>query len=257
MKGMTLWLVAFFVALVGTGYAQEIPASDDAAAAADSVEDGIGQDTGVDDDTATEAERELEKDLAQFWGSRREVKVVQRRLYSKDGRFEVVPYAGIIPNDDFIVYYPVGMRAGYHFSEAFAVEASFAQAIESNSGLANFLETEAAVYEAAIREFIEMYYSVDILWAPIYGKISLLGYKLSHFDTFVGLGFGLIHTVYKPEPTAEEKEAKPSGNMVVGFRWFLNDMLNVRTEYRQYFFQKGGGGVSIPVELSLGLGVIF
>ena len=38
-------------------------------------------------------------------------------------------------------------------------------------------------------------------------------------------------------------------------RWFISDMFNIRTEYRQHFFQKFGGGVSIPVELSLGLGV--
>ena len=48
---------------------------------------------------------------------------------------------------------------------------------------------------------------------------------------------------------------KPAGNTVLGFRWFISDMFNIRTEYRQHFFQKFGGGVSIPVELSLGLGV--
>ena len=46
-------------------------------------------------------------------------------------------------------------------------------------------------------------------------------------------------------------------NAVLGFRWFINDHFNIRTDYRHYFFQKFGGGVSIPAEFSLGLGFLI
>jgi len=210
------------------------------------------------DESATEAEKVLEKDLALFWGNRRAVGIVQPRLYEKDGHFEATLFGGIIPNDDFIVYFPTGVRAGYHFSEAFAVEGSFAYAFDTNTDLTSFLETEIGLKRADIQEVLHMYYNVDILWAPIYGKISVLGAKLAHFETFVGVGFGAFHTTEYPETNPSGNDViKPGGNTILGFRWFINDLVNIRTEYRQFFFGKFGGGVSIPAELSLALGFIL
>ncbi len=252
-----LLLVAALAALAlsGPAFAQEAPEgapADDEGAAAPAGD--------VSDDTATEAEKALEEDLDLFWGKRREVKVVQKRLYEKDGRIELsLPTLSIVPNDDFIVYYPIGGRVGYHFSEAFMVEASFSYAIQVESDLAGFLEGEGiGLKRADIQEKINFYYNIDLLWAPIYGKISLLGLKLTHFETYVGLGFGIFHNTEFPASNPDGNEVvKPSGNTVLGFRWFINDNFNIRTEYRQFFFQKFQGGVSIPVELSLGLGIII
>lgn len=239
------------VVLCGPAYAQDAPAEEPAETATPSAAGGVS------DEAASEAEEQLEEDLALFWGNRREIKVVQKRLVEKDGRFELMPFASIIPNDDFIVYYPLGLRIGYHFSEAFAVEAAYAYALDYDTGLAEFLESGGpGLRRAAIQEQISMFYNVNILWAPIYGKISLLGLKLTHFETYLGLGFGMFHTEeFPPDNPNGNAKIKPSGNTVLGFRWFINDHLNVRTEYRQYFFQKYNGGVSIPAELSLGLGI--
>ncbi len=255
MNGLTLFLATALVAFLGTAHAQDAAPAPDTAPAAEAAPAETPQ---VDEDqAATAAEKELERDLAKFWGSRRKVKVVQRRLFEKDGRFEVSPFGGIIPNDDFIVYFPVGTRVSYHFSEAFTVEASFAYAIDNESDLTKFLTAEGIdLKRADIQEYIRNFYNVNILWAPIYGKISILGLKLSHFETYVGMGFGFFstHEIPADNPNGNDKN-KPSGNTIVGFRWFIDDMFNIRTEYRQHFFQKFGGGVSIPVELSLGFGV--
>lgn len=204
---------------------------------------------------------QLEEDLALVWGKNREVKVVQRREFVKDGRVEAAVYGGMIPNDDFLIYYTTGARVGFHFTESFMVEASFAKTFEQNTGLTDFLVDEIEIKSAEIREHLSMFYNVNILWSPIYGKISLLGAKLTHFDTFIGLGVGAMHKSERdndsnPEPT---DVIKPMANTVVGFRWHISDMLNVRTEYRHYFFKKVAriGGVSKPAELSLGVGFSF
>lgn len=253
------------VVLCGPAYAQDAPADETAAEPASEAPVETTAEPAsetpvreqISNETATQAEQTLEEDLALLWGSRREIKVVQKRLVEKDGRFELMPYASIVPNDDFIVYYPLGLRLGYHFSEAFAVEGSFAYALDVDTGLAEFLETGGpGLRRAAIQEQISMFYNVNILWAPLYGKLSLLGYKLTHFETYVGLGFGMFHTTEYPADDPEgNPKVKPSGNTVLGFRWFITDHFNIRTEYRQYFFQKYNGGVSIPAELSLGLGI--
>ena len=133
------------------------------------------------------------------------------------------------------------------------------------SDLGTFLEENASVdlNKADILETVQMYYGISVLWAPIYGKISLLGVKLTHFDAYFGGGFGIFHTNEKPEQGSQgnlgNDVVKPSANTVLGFRWFLTEKVNLRTEYRQHFFQKIDrlGGVSRPVELSIGVGLTF
>lgn len=244
-------LAALAVLIAAPAMAQdEAPAKDAAAPAADGAADAAAE-----DDSATEAEKELEEDLDLFWGKRRRIKVVEKRLFEKEGRLDLNLFGGIIPNDDFLVYYPTGLRLGYNFSEAFSVEASFAYAIDQNADLTSFLEETIGLKRADIQEFIEFYYNVNILWSPIYGKIGFLGSKLTHFELFLGVGGGVVHTVEFPENNPEgNKVPKPAGNTVLGFRWFITDLVNVRTEYRHLFFGKFNGGVSTPVELTLGLG---
>lgn len=234
---------------------EESPAKDAPAAAADTDAAETAEGAAAADDSATEAEKGLEKDLDVFYGKRRNIRIVQKRLFEKDGRIDATLVGGIIPNDDFLVYYPVIGRVGYNFSEAFSVELSFAYAFDQNSELTDFLETTIGLKRADIQEVISMYYGVNILWAPIYGKIGLLGSKLTHFETYVGVGGGVVHTTeFEPENPAGNEARKPAGNTVLGFRWFVTDLINIRTEYRHFFFEKFGGGISTPVELSLGLG---
>lgn len=252
-------MAALAVLFAAPAMAQEAPAADapaDAAAetpAADAAETAEG--TAAEDDSATEAEKALEGDLDVFYGKRRRIRVIQKRLFEKDGRLDAALVGGIIPNDDFLVYYPIIGRVGYNFSEAFSVEATFAYAFDQDTELTSFLVENAGLKRADIQEIISLYYGVNILWAPIYGKIGLLGSKLTHFETYIGVGGGVVHTTERsPENPAGNEARKPAGNTVLGFRWFVTDLINIRTEYRHFFFQKFKGGISTPVELSLGLG---
>ncbi|MCA9546729.1 MAG: outer membrane beta-barrel domain-containing protein [Myxococcales bacterium] len=259
-----LFLVAAVAAGVPAGgaFAQDAPVETDAAPEAGGVE-ASAEDAAATDDSATAAEKTLERDLAMFWGKRREVKVVQKRQVEKDGRFELALTGGIIPNDDFIVYYPVGGRVGYHFSESFSVEAAYAYSFQSDSGLTDFLTSPdgADLTRAVIQQTISMYYNIGLNWAPIYGKVSLLGMKLVHFESYVGLGVGAANVEElvdssNPNPSSS---IKPAGNVSVGFRWFVDDTINVRTEYRHHFLQgpEISGGVYTPAELTLAVGFML
>lgn len=260
MYKVLMLLAALSALIAAPAMAQdEAPAKDDAAEKApeaEAADPAAAGDAAAEDDSATEAEKALEEEMDLFWGKRRRIKIVQKRLFEKDGRLDLNLYGGIIPNDDFLVYYPTGLRVGYNLSEAFSVEASFAYAFDQNADLTTFLEDTVGLKRADIQEFIEYYYSVNILWAPIYGKIGFLGSKLTHFELFLGVGGGVVHTVEFPETNPDGNPVpKPAGNTVLGFRWFITDMVNIRTEYRHIFFEKFKGGVSTPVELTLGLGV--
>ncbi|MSP71366.1 MAG: outer membrane beta-barrel domain-containing protein [Myxococcales bacterium] len=262
-KDLLVFSTLCALASVGPAFAQESPATPEApppAAVEAPVAEAAPAGADVSDSSATAAEKQLEEDLNLFWGKRREVSVVQKRLVEKDGRLELTAAFSTIPNDDFILYWPIGLRAGYHFAEAFAVEASFQYALQQPTDLTKFLETDPSIElnQAEIREKIDMFYDLALLWSPIYGKISVLGQKLTHFETYVGLGAGIFHTTTKradnPNPQAE---IKPAGSAIVGFRWLLTDHLDIRTDYRHHFYQKFGGGVSKPAEVSLGIGLLI
>jgi outer membrane beta-barrel protein len=207
-------------------------------------------------------EGQIKKDLALFWGKKREVKVVQRRTYLKDSKIDVTLNGGIIPNDDFLVYYLTGVNVGYHFAESFAVEGSFNMAFDQLSGLSDYLrnESDIGLKNAQIREFIKYFYNVSVLWSPIYGKVSILGQKLAHFGIYTGLGLGMMHTegYESPENPDSQPQTKPAANAIIGFRWHLTDMFSLRTEYRHYFFEKiAASELSTPIALNLGLTATF
>ena len=213
------------------------------------------------DVSTTSPEDQIEKDLALFWGKKREVKVVQRRLFSKDGKLDLTLGGGIVPNDDFLVYYLGTFRLGYHFAESFEVEASGNFAFDQKSGLGEFLSnSDIGLKDAQIREFIRQFYTINVLWSPIYGKVSLLGQKLVHFDIFLGAGLGLMLTegFESPENPDKQSKSKLAANLALGFRWHINQQFSVRTEYRHYFFEKiAGGGLSTPIGLNLGVTTTF
>jgi len=213
-------------------------------------------------DTPKTPEEQIAEDLALFWGKKREVKVVQRRSYVKDGKIDLTLNTGIIPNDDFLVYYLTGLRVGYHFAESFSVEGSFNYAVDSLSGLSDYLRNQSSIglKDAQIREFIKFFYNVSVLWSPVYGKISVLGQKLAHFNMYTGLGIGMMHTegYESPENPDAQPQTKPSANAILGFRWHLTDMLSLRTEYRHFFFEKiAASELSTPIALNVGLTATF
>lgn len=270
MRRILLWTLAA-IWCTGPAFAQDSESTDsesteaagdgagEAAAAAPAAEVPAAEVPAAETKSSSNAEKQLQQDMNLFWGARRKIETVQKRLFLKDGKLELTPYFGVVPNDDFIVYLPMGLRAGYHFSEAFAVEASFAYVTDQDSDLASFLVDEIGLNRAQLRQVVKMYYNVNLLWAPIYGKLSFLGTKLTHFDLYVGIGMGNTHldeySELNPEPN--NKTDNFGGNYIVGFRWYITDLINVRTDFRHYFFQKVGGGISKLTELTAGAGFMF
>src|SRR5262245_13640459 len=66
---------------------------------------------------------QIEQDIEKFWDKRRKVAVIQKRLFDeKTGRWEISAHFGVIPNDPFVNYLPVGLRFTYHFREWIGLE---------------------------------------------------------------------------------------------------------------------------------------
>jgi outer membrane beta-barrel protein len=201
----------------------------------------------------------VEKDLDLYWGGKRDVAVVQKRLFPKDGRYEFTLFSGVIPNDPFLTYIPVGGRFNYYFVESISVElaGSFTGGpLQLESELTTFLKNQRNIRANVDLLDIQLWRAGGtVVWSPFYGKLALLQRKLSHFDINLQGGFGVLQAESPPpngigEP---EKEIKPEGIVGAGFRFFLTDNITLRMDFRQYIFKKVNGGVATPSELTLGV----
>ncbi len=198
------------------------------------------------------AQDKLDRQLDLYWSEKREVRVIQKRLHLKERRWEFTPYAGIIPNDDFFLYGPLGLRVAYFIDEDFSIEIGVAYALSTKSELENFLEKENLLI-VNLPERLEWYAGVTGLWSPIHGKFGIFATKLAHFDMFLSFGAGVIGTKLYDQERFKERAFNIEGHLGAGFRLFMLDWLALRLEYRHYIYPSSKGGVSFPAELSLGV----
>lgn len=200
----------------------------------------------------------LDRYLDQYWGQKREVKVIQKRLFMKDGRHEFGVFFGTIPNDEFLMYYPLGLRYNYYFSEDIGIELFGSYLIEQQSDLADFLSDRESGFGIAIKTHLPQILvwtaGLEGLWSPIHGKIGVFTTKLAHFDWHLALGAGAIGTTVSTREEGGDRKSKTdvAGNIGTGLRFYLADWAALRLEYRNYFYAAEAGGVSYPAEITIG-----
>jgi outer membrane beta-barrel protein len=204
-----------------------------------------------------EAEQEtevLDERLKKYWGTKmRDVQVLQKRTHRKETRWEFEVMSGVIPNDEFTTYIPLGGRLDYFFSEDFGAELWGNYLVRVPSDLKDFLEqnfNQSLLVE--LPQQLQWLSGANFLWSPIHGKLGFLTEKLFHFDAHVAFGVGAVGTTVTKLQRNESK-VDIAGNVGLGLRFFLSENVALRYDYRQYFYAADGGGLSHPVELTLGL----
>ena len=189
-----------------------------------------------------------------------ERKAVENRFFLKQNRFEISPIAGYVPNNPFARRYLVGGIFGFHFNETFSAQADimyspdFAEAdlkgltfvlldraFQSNSeGGADF---QQPLDKAALTA------SFGVGWAPLYGKINLVGETVLNFDFYVFGGAGMISkqnyiaTYDEDQVDGNNATLLPQGNEVkvapwigVGQNYFVNRIMAVKLDLRAGFY---------------------
>ncbi|MCA9562689.1 MAG: outer membrane beta-barrel domain-containing protein, partial [Myxococcales bacterium] len=194
----------------------------------------------------------LADELQDFWGEQRGTIVLQRRLYEKDGRHQITIWGGVIPNNPFLDYYPIGLRYGFYLLESLAIEVDgsyIGETFRSESDLSVFLEERGVNVD--LLDLTQWRAHFGLNWSPFYGKLAFLGLKLVHFDLNLFAGFGVVQIEnITVDRLGTETEIRPEGSLGAGFNFYINDTFSIRFDYRQYLSEKTGGGVSNPSEIS-------
>jgi len=155
------------------------------------------------------------------------IKSVQRKTFLKKKRVELFPYFAMDLNDPFYQHYVAGAALAFHLVDSFAIELKGGAVLGSVPQNAVKL---VRVNEGAICENCPQFKyhgDLNMSWSPIYGKLSLFGESILHFDTYFSVGGGAFAT---------DAGVNPAVNVGIGQRYFLTDWLVTRLELRDYIF---------------------
>ena len=178
-------------------------------------------------ETELEEEGEEKKKLSD------RIKSVQRKTFLKEHRFEVFPFFALDLNDPFFQHLIVGGSIGFHLVDSLGLEARGGFVFASlKQDAIKFVRTET---DSLLENPPEFKYHADLnlTWAPFYGKISILGEGIMHFDTYITAGGGVFGTDGAGEGGLGHH---PAGNIGLGIRYFMTDWLIARAEIRDYLF---------------------
>lgn len=176
------------------------------------------------------------------------VRPVSGHLFLMDGRFEVSPGIGLSLRDAFWQKVGFGAAFTYHFTEAVGVSARASYNLSLISGAAQICDPEGGGCAAPTFEelttsngqpanvaygYMSLLTSVDLQWAPLYGKLALFSEKILNFNMYVLAGPSFL--MYGPTNVFTV-----GGNVGVGLRFFLNDWLTIRLEVRDVLYYEQG-----------------
>ena len=189
---------------------------------------------------------EVEEQLEQYWSTDRELETVRKRQFTREGRGTIGLFAGLLSSEPFYWYLPVGLRGGYYFSNFYGieVEGSFMDVegiLYNRTDLNDFLsQTRQDAFDEELHTDDRFKWRAHamFMWHPLYGKLSVLQRKLSHFDFNLGVGLGAM-SVRRPNATRTEATTAIVPDVVVGggIQFFATDSINVRLEGRGYLYQ--------------------
>ncbi len=240
-----LWTMLLTFLLVGassSALAQDLPDAEEAAQAE-------GLPDRSDDDPL-------------YWAEMRDIYTIQKRAFLKEGRYALSFYAGMIPNNIFEQYFPIGLRLNYHVLENIGVELSTSFAFRRSTDLGDIIRDDSgiAARDLLIGDTQRSHTTFGVTWSPIYGKFAYTDSGLFYFDIFFVGGAGVVVTQTESDFNAPlDTTAKPEGVVGGGMAVYMGQHAGIRLDFRQFIFQKveGIGGAATPSEVSLGVSWFF
>lgn len=196
-----------------------------------------------------------------YWSKMREVYTYQKLGHTKKGRFAIAIYGGVIPNNAFEVYIPVGIRLNYYVLENLGIELASSYDIAIATTLEGVLSDKrgASAKGVLLGDSQVSHTNVGVVWSLLTGKSSWFDTAINNFDLYLFGGIGLvIAQTYRDFGVAKpDTEFKVEGAIGAGINYFIGDNLHLRLDYRQFVFKKVVGGVANPSEISVAMGWMF
>jgi outer membrane beta-barrel protein len=194
------------------------------------------------------------------------VDVVQGRVFRKALRHEFTVMGGFIPNNQFLMYEVVEARYAFHFREGLGFEGTFTQGFSQEKPILDDLRhipcpsptsdiDGDGVFDVTCPVELEnppdpmqQAYFGNLIWSPIYGKVALFSKKVIHFDLYALAGAGMV---------ANSRSNKFAFDVGIGFKFFANQWMSVRAEFKDMIVNEGAPFNHVVNNLFFLLGASF
>jgi len=234
-----------------------------ASATANSKAAASAESADASDDDGQAPEKNAHQTLAD------RIRPVSGAVFTRKGRSELEPLINVSLNDAFFQKYMFGLKYAYHATESVAIELSGAFALNTTAGAINKCSDSTCAAPTAddlkgTPGKLGLVAGLDVLWAPLYGKLNLAGETVLHFDTF-GL-IGLDGVQYQQPALGPDDDASSAftfgGHFGVGQHFVFNAWSALRVQLCDYIYSgqravNGEAKSHIENQLMLELGVSF
>jgi len=190
---------------------------------------------------------------------------VANRFFLKQSRFEISPMFGYVPNNPFARRLVPGLVLGYHFTETLSAQAVAGFSPDAQEGdlkglTGVLLDRAYAADQDNAENFqqpldkVQLQASFGVAWAPIYGKINLVGETVLNFDFYGSVGIGMVSkqnyaAKYDLSATPDQQlagdivllepldsEVKVAPTLGVGANFFLNQFMALKIDARSALY---------------------
>jgi outer membrane beta-barrel protein len=162
-----------------------------------------------------------------------DIVVIQKKFFEKTSRWELSVSGVTSLNNKFFTSLGLKGTIGYHFSERWAVEGQAWYLTPLERDFTSDLEDQ---YQISTSDIVtpQGYLGLNLVWTPIYGKLSLQEKSVNPFELFFTLGAGVILT--------DDNQNAPALNMSFGQIHPLSPGMTLRWEIGGNVFSAKGKG---------------
>ncbi|HLT31656.1 MAG TPA: outer membrane beta-barrel domain-containing protein [Myxococcaceae bacterium] len=198
---------------------------------------------------------------------RERIPPVSGQLYVLEGRFEIAPTASVTFRDAFYRKYILGGSLTYYPKQWLGISLNGGYAIPTVAGTAQICDTQTGggcapptleSLEGRAPGHLLLLGGLDVMWSPIYGKLSLLSEAFAHFDLYLIGGVAAVQY-----GAARQTEPTPTftvgANVGVGGHVHLNRFIALRLELRDLIYVEDTGptGNVLNNQFMFNLGLSF
>ncbi len=159
----------------------------------------------------------------------KDIKVVQKLLFSKEDRLELSAHLGVMPFDGFTWAPSAALGGAYHVSESLGFEGRLGGGYGFKTSRYTLLESSA--YGVAVEAYRYLGSAeATVLWSPIYAKMNVAGRRIIHHDVYLLAGAGV--TLEQSVLPSVDIAIAPTLPLGIGARVFFADNLAFRVELR-------------------------
>jgi outer membrane beta-barrel protein len=171
------------------------------------------------------------------------IAVLQQKQFLVKGKHELTPLFAVSMADKYTAHIGGGLAYTYHMLETLSIQAEGMYLYGYDSSLTNELYKKQAAPVESDRTEMTYYAGVDLIWAPLYGKLNLFSAATVSFNIYLTGGAGVVGTkVYNVTDKVYKNvdAAKFAGKVGGGLQFFALNWLNIKFEFSDIIFTATG-----------------